>query len=758
MKKLFTLLALLTCFIGAKAETVVDAEINFADETDVKLVWGGFVKNGDEQVGFLDIADGCLHYTCDAVPDGANPWDTQFVLSGLGGVDIQLGSTYTIEIKIKGSVEGPWWNVAFAGQNKYGAFTVTDDWVVQQLVYADVQSSDNANPLLQCGSYAGELWIEYIKISHEQKAGQKELQWKPNMLDNGDAEKAWPEWALEEKDGVNENWRGDDATKICAWGLTMGRNFDEVYPWGDDSGRARPYPADIIVDEGNPDNHIFNVHCEEIQDIEGGGDGSVAWSNQFFIVAPKGFKAGTQVKISFKYKASQACSVPTQVHHEYPSYYLHYTGALGDIAFTEDWQVFDKVVTLDGWSGNDLGWTIAFNLNNDADNARTAPLDFYFDDITWQEMDLEEGWFAAAIATGDDYDTDNAVAFADGDDVDIDGNPILVATVGASTAWVDEVMISTVRGYDNAFKKNTIQLADGALVNAKSVETWMSFENAANAKIKLTSGVWEIQIDRAESMIYFSQIEGDPLVDPIDIITNKSELVIEGVERNYTNDEASAIAEETGEEVEGGGNPWDNQFWIMANRELVGDEETVVEFDYYLVSDDVTEAKVSTQGHGDAGSYKGGGAGDITFTPEEQHWVGQFKVPAKNWMGQAITGVKSLAFNMAEIKEACTYVIKNVKWYLKYPEEGKTGENLINEEGTDNFWVHIGAGGETYNWTTGPAKEGDFNGDGNVDALDIQDIITLMCNDEYDAKADVNKDNAVDALDIMDIITIICNQ
>ena len=53
---------------------------------------------------------------------------------------------------------------------------------------------------------------------------------------------------------------------------------------------------------------------------------------------------------------------------------------------------------------------------------------------------------------------------------------------------------------------------------------------------------------------------------------------------------------------------------------------------------------------------------------------------------------------------------------------------------------------------------GDVNEDEEVDALDIQDIITLMCNDEYDEKADMNKDESVDALDIQDIITIICEQ
>ena len=53
---------------------------------------------------------------------------------------------------------------------------------------------------------------------------------------------------------------------------------------------------------------------------------------------------------------------------------------------------------------------------------------------------------------------------------------------------------------------------------------------------------------------------------------------------------------------------------------------------------------------------------------------------------------------------------------------------------------------------------GDVNEDGEVDALDIQDVITMICNEEYSEIADVNHDEAVDALDIQDIISIICNQ
>ena len=754
MKKLFTLIAFLTCFLGAKAETVVDVDLTFADATEAKYNAWGMVEGAT-----LDIEDGYLHYHADAA--GANAWDTQFFLNDIN-FDVQLGATYTIALKIKGT-EGPWWNISFAGQDKYNTFTVTEDWQELSFEYANVEG--DRMPLFQCGSYVGDWYIEYIKITHEKAEGQKEPEWKDNMLVNGDAESAWPEWSLAETDGVNANWRGAKATEISVWSLTMGRNYDEESGPTGDTNRARPFPCDIEDDPDKAGNHIFAVHCTEIAPIDDFNDdtddaGSIAWSNQFFIMAPKGFKSGTQAKVSFRYKASMACTVPTQVHHENPSWYLHYTGSLGDINFTDEWQTFEKVVTFNGWSGNDLGYCVAFNLNND-EAARTAPIDFYFDDITWQEMDLQEGWFAAAINTNEEgakYDTDNAIEFTP--DKDETGADIFVATVGAKDAYVNEVMISTVYGFNNAFLANTIQLADGATINAESVETWILYEDAGSAKIKLVPGIWKIEVDPGETMVRFTEIEGETLKAPIDITTNESELKIEGVERNWTSGEASAEGFE--EELPEGyayGNGWDNQFWIVANRGLDDAGTVVIEFDYYLISDDVTEAKVTTQSHGANCNYIYYSAiGDITFTPEEQHFSKELTYPLKDWQGTVQQNLQSIAFNMAEIKQACTYVIKNIKWYVKYTEDGKTTENLIDAEGTDNFWVKIGAGNRPYNWTKGDYPFADVNGDYVVDALDIMDTITLMCNDEYSKFADLNDDKVVDALDIQDMITIICNQ
>ena len=49
--------------------------------------------------------------------------------------------------------------------------------------------------------------------------------------------------------------------------------------------------------------------------------------------------------------------------------------------------------------------------------------------------------------------------------------------------------------------------------------------------------------------------------------------------------------------------------------------------------------------------------------------------------------MQSIAFNMAEIKAACVYEIKDVVWIL----DDET-ESLINTEGAENFYVKEGAG------------------------------------------------------------------
>ena len=196
----------------------------------------------------------------------------------------------------------------------------------------------------------------------------------------------------------------------------------------------------------------------------------------------------------------------------------------------------------------------------------------------------------------------------------------------------------------------------------------------------------------------FEMLEGTPYeeADPVAVVTNKTEIVVKAVERDDLSDTFDQSTQErTGREEEGGaGETWDNQFWFKANRTLAKGEVTHLKFSYKANK----EAKTSTQCHGNPGAYMHWGAiGDVNFTEDWQEFDADFTVPNE------ADGMQTIAFNMAEIKEACDYEIKDVQWYLvdSSLDEGLTYENLINETGTENFWVKISAGTDPYQYEAG---------------------------------------------------------
>ena len=364
------------------------------------------------------------------------------------------------------------------------------------------------------------------------------------------------------------------------------------------------------------------------------------------------------------------------MHHQKPSdYQIWY--AIGDVEFTTEWQNFEKIITIDASQAN--AWSIAFNLNPDVKEA----VDFYFDDLSWQTMKLDEGYFVAGAnaAEGLDYDLDNAIEFVENEE------GVLEATVGEKGAYVSQVMISTIRGNDAAFKGATLKPA-GAIVN--DPDTWLNYAPASLAKLTLPgAGIWKIYIDTEYSSMAFEMIEGT-IIEPVEINPNPTVVVVKGQERDWlgTNQEGNPIEEQVGE-----GQPWDNQFFIVANRTLTAGEETVVEFDYVST----VEAKTTTQCHVNPGEYKHWSCiGDVTFTTEEQHFSKTLTVASD------ADGMKSIAFNMAEIKGACDYTIKNIVWKLA---DGT--ESLIDQTGTNNFYVKEGAG-------TAPYQYGDPSGINSV--------------------------------------------
>ena len=645
MKKLFAVFALLSVFMGAKAEEVVDVEVDYSTVASWSHGW-----ISDDAASRIAFEDGCLHFKSEEAT--ANFYDVQFQpFPAVGSLDYD--ASYTITIKIKGSVAQ---NIRgfFSGSDAPGDIPVTTDW--QELTFEGCQNNAEAqyfantgSVLIQCGDYVGEWWISYVKISHEEKANQRPVEWI-ELITNGDAETPW----TEDQKAIKYNDMEKNFT-ICAWNKVKNFNMNDDGGWD-------PYPADI--EEEADGNHVFAIHAA-VADTE--GDAS-AWDNQFWIESPKPLKSGSQYKVSFRYKASKVVNTMSQFHKQTPSEYVSHNAFGGSgVAFSTEWQQFEQTVTI---PANDIQ-SIAFNLNHEDKEA----IDFYFDDLSIAQMKLDEGYFVAGCNTntGLEYDFDNAIEFVYDED-----EGLYTATVGTKDAYVSQVMISTVRGHDSSFKGATLK-PTGSIKN--DPDEWLDYTEASQAKLNLPGdGIWKIYLDENYKKMSFEMIEGNA-IEPIEINPNPTVVVVNAVERDDLSDVVNG-QEQQREEVGGTGEAWDNQFWIMANRTLSTGEETVIEFDYVASK----EAKTTTQCHANAGGYLHWQAiGDVTFTTEEQHFSATFTVPKE------ADGMQSIAFNMAEIKEACDYTIKNVVWRL-----ADSTESLINQTGGENFWLKISAGTEPY--------------------------------------------------------------
>ena len=700
MKKLFTLVALLACFLGAKAEWVVDYSIDYSTKTGFPFYVMGYVpewvdgvmtdyganyryetqenldgdgdakwKDGESSVGSTTTAAGVEYQKV----TGAGPYWHQYFIAD--GIPTEIDGSYTVKAWVKASEAvtidvNMGWGWGSGEQTKASvAIPQSDDFVEVEWEYSGIAGT-SCNLVAQPGTATATIEWKSLTVSHNQKESKPTVwqEWltsdgKPVVVETksdaiptfmGNAETPWADATV----------RFDDAEKnylICAWGKENGVNVN-----GD--GGSDPFPATIELEEGTQ-NHVFVVHAKDCTDPS--ADAS-AWDNQFWIESPKPWKEGEQLKIHFRYKASQNAKTNTQVHHQNPSNYQHWQ-AIGDITFTTEWQEFDKVVAWPNGAGDDA-WSIAFNLNPEVKTAT----DFYFDDLSWQSMVLEEGYFVAGCNTdtGLQYDFDNAVSFVEDEDAGC-----LVAVVGEKgkiDTYVNQVMISTVCGNDAAFKSNTLK-PTGSITN--NPDEWLDYTASSLAKLTLPgSGVWKIYLDVAYSSMAFEMLEGE-IVELKDVVTNSEEVTVNALEREYTEAEAEAAGIE---KPENPGQAWDNQFWIVANRELEAGEETVVSFKYKAT----TEATSSTQSHGAPGAYIHWAAiGNLSFTADWQEFNADFTIPAEC----AGKGMKSIAFNLAEIKAANDYSFKDFQWYLKSGEEGKTRENLINATGQQNFaWKVVG--------------------------------------------------------------------
>ena len=671
MKKLFTLFAFLAVVMGAKAVEITDAFVDFSQFTDISEVPFASWRGSGSAFDRLSLQDGCLHFESSEATDPS--WDCQFF--PIGGVNAEVGITYTLHFKVKGDHDG---NVSMLGfgQTPYGQFHISTEWVEGTVNYECTDA--NGNILMQCGDWVGTWDIAYLKITHEGRE-QKPVDWK-NILTNGDASTPWENPSILTSD---EGWE-----KVCAW--------SKEYKRRDAEENELVHPADIEdgvfvcrTDEVNPPL-VWDSDGEQWGQQHSAGDPKPdnGWQNQFWIALPRTLVAGEPYKVSFKYKASEAARVTTQ-NHGVPGSYID-GGQVGELNFTTEWQTYEsKELSATGGMQS-----IAFNFGEDKQYEKN--IIFYFDDIEVSVMDLREGWFAAGIdANKTNF---NLFNFDEAITLEYDAQEdAYVGVVGTADedGWVNQAMISTAYGHDKGFKAATITVK-GKITN--DPDNWLPYEKASNAKINFPArGQWKIFVAPEDGVIAFQKLVGEADKVAEDIVTNTTEVIVKGQERQPTASEQPADPDAGIEE--GTGQPWDNQFFIIANRVLEAGEVTIVKFQYKANK----EAKTTTQTHGQPGGYIHWAAiGDVNFTEEWQDFEYEYTVPSEADGKNA----QSIAFNMAEIKEACDYELKNFQWYLKYDEEGLTMENLIDAEGAKNFFVKEGAGTTPHEFGTDPETDG----------------------------------------------------
>lgn len=683
MKKLFTLVALLACFIGAKAEWVTDKEIKFSDYTGFPHYVMGYVPefidgvmtdfganfkyienkdgvlmdgdkeyqlaDGETVVSYVKTQTG-VEYAKIQLPSPG--WHQYFAITG---VPTQLDGSYRVTAMVRASeacnvsAQFRW---SWSEDPINGSASIGTDWAEVEWNFSNVGGTA-CDFIVQPGGITATIEWQWIKVEHNEKP-QAPKEWI-ELLDNSKTPSAQYINKTHDDFVRIQDLTGDDAFN-ANYELVKSAKYDEA--------------------EGAYIVHTLAAPKEEFADLNDAN--SYAWANQFFIVSPEKINTGDKIKVSFDYKAKEAANTNTQAHG-LPTDYHHWQ-CVGDVAFTTEWQSLTKEVTVDAaWAGTNGMYSVAFNLNPDNQNEN----EFYFKNLSICRLKLEEGYFIAGQnkAAGIEYDCAAAIAFTEGEG---DDEGLLVATVGEKGAYVNEVMISTVKGDDESFKSHTLKPEYNP---TNDPEDFINYSAVSLAKIPLPSaGIWKVRLDTEYGAMTFEMLEGEAPREPLDIKPNPTEIIINATERDWkpakTGDGVEPNTPQDGEEGIGTGQPWDNQFFLKADRALETGEEVVIEFDYMATA----AAKTTTQcQNGNFGYIWWNALGDVNFTTEWQHFTKTYTVPA-----DCKNELQVFAFNLSEIKAANEYHIKNIVW--------KTADNLetlidMNTDNGKNFFVKTNSGG-----------------------------------------------------------------
>ena len=345
---------------------------------------------------------------------GANQWDKQAIYTL--PTPMVKGKTYVVKISVKTDEaypEGtfglwPIWSTS-PNKNEWGG---SND--VQYLAsygtsktFTDLQwefeaSFDHDQLQFVFGKVAGDVCID--NVSCKEKGSDEE------MIVNGTFDK-------KSTDGWAANWGGPSFAiegQATAGGGTV-KYWEAVIDNGDMEGTD----AKNFATKSDQGAIVYEIVDGAGKDgsrgakITSKGGYADSWESQFWIVSNEVFPEGSKVRVSFDYKADGGCAgtnVDTQAHFG-PGEYQHWACA-GTVAFTADWQHYEKEFTVDGSMAGANGMkSIAFNMS-----PNTAAGAYYIDNITL-EVEKEKSaagpvLYWASLINNNDMEGDDAASFA----------------------------------------------------------------------------------------------------------------------------------------------------------------------------------------------------------------------------------------------------------------------------------------------------------------------------------------------------------
>ncbi len=304
---------------GQKDE-VVDYTMDYSKATSYSF-WAP-----DEVKANISInpADGCFELVNSEASDN---WMVQYHVAN--EVPIVKDKAYKLKIMVRGTGEGILsCKVGDWGGGPEFKVPFSTEWEEQVIDFTS--QTDGGFVLLQSGQFVGTLQIRYVEISHLETPVMKVYY---PLISGGDAEDGECDGLISRMPGL-----GDSPAKVV----------------DDPEGTGKVYAAE------------YNSNPAETYDA------------QFFIKSNTVLNEGDRVRVSFRYRCTDARNIDTQAHGA-PGEYHHYA-FIGTLNATTSWQEHGWTGAITADQAKDGGCqSIAFNLSS----APTGGF-FYIDDVKFE--------------------------------------------------------------------------------------------------------------------------------------------------------------------------------------------------------------------------------------------------------------------------------------------------------------------------------------------------------------------------------------